>query len=355
MTQPKVAVIIINWNGIRLLDECLNSIEGQDYGMFKIIFVDNGSTDGSIEFVRSEYLDVEIIALDKNTGFAKANNIGIEKALEDNEVRYVALLNNDAIADKRWLSEMVRTASFEGKAGSIAPVIKKYHIRDEFDSVGMQIRIEGGGNNEHANEKDIGQCAQVKEVFGCTGCACLYSREMLNDIAYNHEYFDSDFFAYCEDVDLSWRARLLGWKCFISPNAIVYHKGSETFQVYSYVKAYYSHRNRLYVITKNFPQKLLVIGLYRFMLNYLRSMESITSNKGYSARTREKVGTLNLLILIVKGWMDFLYHLPETLRKRRFIQRRREVDVKIVERWFDIFGVNANLAKLEYRKYQDKR
>ncbi len=324
MQYPKIAVIIINWNGKHLLEECLDSVESQDYENYKVVFVDNGSADDSVKFVKESFPNIIIIELKANTGFAKANNVGIKKAFEDKEVKYIALLNNDAVVDRSWLSEMVRVVRLESQAGSIAPVIKKFYIRDEFDSVGIQMKIEGGGNNLHANEKDTGQCAEVKEVFGCTGCACLYLRDMLNDVVYENDYFDSDFFAYCEDVDLSWRARLRGWKCFTAPNAIVYHKGSETFQVYSYVKAYHSHRNRLFVMLKDYPFLYLLKGMAVFLISYLLYFKSIIKNKGYSARTKEKIGCLNMAKLVTMGWISFFSFLAIMLKKRSVIQKNKK-------------------------------
>jgi len=100
MKQPKIAVIIINWNGKHLLEECLSSVENQNYNNYRIIFIDNGSKDKSVKFVGEKFPDVKIISLDKNTGFAKANNIGMHKAFEDSEVEYVAILNNDAMVEK---------------------------------------------------------------------------------------------------------------------------------------------------------------------------------------------------------------------------------------------------------------
>ncbi|MEA1937284.1 MAG: glycosyltransferase family 2 protein, partial [Patescibacteria group bacterium] len=220
MNQPKVAVIIINWNGKYLLEECLNSVENQDYNNYKIVFVDNGSEDGSVEFVKEKFPKIEIISLDKNTGFAKGNNIGIHKAFEDSEVEYIALLNNDAMTERSWLSEMVRIIRQDDKIGSVAPKILKHWRRDEIDSIGIKIRFNGGGVNIGANEKDKKQYDNIEEVFGTTGCSCLYKRKMLEDIVMdNNNYFDNDFFAFCEDVDLAWRARLRGWKSFTSPES----------------------------------------------------------------------------------------------------------------------------------------
>ena len=351
MNQPKVAIIIINWNGKHLLEECLTSAENQDYDNYKIIFVDNGSKDKSIEFVEEKFPKVEIISLDKNTGFAKGNNVGIHKAFEDLKIEYIALLNNDAMTEKSWLSEMVKVIKQDNKIGSVAPKILKYWRRDEIDSIGIKIRLNGGGANIGANEKDKKQYDNVKEVFGTTGCSCLYKRKMLEDVVMSSDnYFDNDFFAFCEDVDLAWRARLRGWKSFTAPKSVVYHKGSESFQVYSFIKAFYSHRNRLFVIFKNFPLKFLIKGICKFFLNYFYSLESIFIKKGYSAKTKEKIGTINVIRVIVEGWSSFLIFLFKTFKKRNYIQKEKVVTNKEILEWFKKFGENKNMAKEEYIK-----
>ena len=351
MKQNKIAIIILNWNGKYLLEECLVSIEKQHYDNFNIILVDNGSNDGSIEFVKEKFPKVNLIELKENTGFAKGNNIGICKAFEDKDTKYIALLNNDAIADKDWLLEMAKIIEQDEKIGSIAPKIRKYYIKDEFDSMGMKIRYDGGGFNNHMNDKDIGQFDSELEVFGPTGCSCLYKREMLEDIVLNdNDYFDSDFFAYCEDLDVCWRARIKGWKCLVAPKSVIYHKGSESFQVYSFIKSYHSHRNRLFVIFKNYPQKLLFKALYRFFLNYIYSAQSISKGKGYSAKTKEKIGILNIFRMISKGWLSFLLFLPKTIKKRHTIQKGKLVNNEDIKEWFIRFGEDRNLSFEEYKK-----
>ena len=350
MNQPKIAIIIVNWNGKHLLDECLSSAENQDYDNYKIIFVDNGSKDGSVEFVKDKFPKVEIISLNKNTGFAKGNNIGIHKAFEDSEIEYVALLNNDAMTEKSWLSEMVKIIKQDEKIGSVAPKILKYFRRDEIDSIGIKIRFNGGGANIGANEKDKKQYNNIEEIFGSTGCSCLYKREMLEDTAIKDDFFDDDFFAYCEDVDLAWRAKLRGWKSFTAPKSVVYHKGSESFQVYSFIKAFYSHRNRLFVIFKNFPFRVLIKGTFYFFLNYLYSLESIFIKKGYSAKTKEKIGVINIIRVVVKGWGSFFIFLFKTFKKRNYIQKEKIATDKEISGWFKKFGENKNMAKEEYIK-----
>jgi GT2 family glycosyltransferase len=325
MKQSKVAVIIINWNGKHLLEECLSSVENQDYSNYKIILVDNGSSDGSVKFVEEKFPEIEIISLDKNTGFAKANNIGMHKAFGDSEVEYIAILNNDAIAESQWLSEMMRLINNDNKIGSVAPKIKKYYKRNIIDSIGNAIHFDGGGVSNHINETDHGQFDNIKEVFGPSGCAALYSKKMLKDVEVNNEFFDNDFFAYFEDIDLNWRARLRGWKCLFASNAIVYHKHSETTGLYSPFKAFYTHRNRYFVIIKNYPLFLLLKATFYLFSGYFYSIFSVAKNKGPSARLVENSGLFEAIKIIAKGWVDVMKYLSAILKKRFYIMKNKKI------------------------------
>ena len=349
MKQSKIAIIIVNWNGKRLLEECLSSVENQDYNNYKIIFVDNGSEDKSVEFVKEKFPKVEVISLDKNTGFAKGNNIGMHKAFEDSEVEYVAILNNDAMVEKKWLSEMVKIIKQDEKIGSVAPKIKKYYKRNIIDSIGNAIHLDGGGVSNHINKIDNGQFDNIKEIFGPSGCSCMYSRKMLEDVQMKDDFFDDDFFAYFEDIDLNWRARLRGWKSLFAPSAIVYHKHSETTGLYSPFKAFHTNRNRYFVVIKNYPLSLLPKAIFYLFSGYFYSVFSIAKNKGPSARLVEKSGLLKAVKIIISGWIDVVRYLPTMLKKRFYIQKNRKIsnkEIKEVVRKYKI-----DLKKVMYEEH----
>ncbi len=325
MNQPKIAIIIINWNGKHLLKECLSSAENQDYDNFKIILADNGSKDGSVEFVKEKFPKVEVVELKENTGFAKANNIGMHKAFEDPEIEYIALLNNDAMAEKSWLSEMVKVIKQDEKIGSVAPKILKYRRRDIVDSIGNMIHLDGTGISCCMNEVDNGQYNKIVEIFGVNGCSCLYSKKLLEDVQVDSDFFDSDFFLYLEEVDLNWRARLRGWKCFTAPSAVVYHKHSETTVLYSPLKAFYVNRNRNFVIIKNYPPFLLPKAFFYLFYRYFYSVKSIKKNKGSSARLVEKSGFSKTIKIVFRGWVDIVRYFPKMLKKRFYIQKNKMI------------------------------
>lgn len=339
MKQPKIAIIIVNWNGKHLLEECLSSAENQDYNNFRIILVDNGSSDKSVEFVKKKFPKVEIIELNKNTGFAKGNNVGIHKAFEDLEIKYIAVLNNDAMVEKKWLIEMIKVIKQDNRIGSVAPKILKYFRRDEIDSIGTEIHLDGGAASRLINKKDNQQYNKNIEIFGPTACSCLYKREMLEDII-DDDYFDNSFFLYVEEVDLNWRARLRGWKCLTAPNAIVYHKHSETSGMYSSIKMYYLHRNRLFLIIKNFPFRYLNKGFYNIFYRYLFSIKkkAFSEKAGVISRTIKKVGLYKVAFFVTKGWFIFFISLPILLKKRHYIQKSKVVNNKVISIWFEKFG-----------------
>ena len=344
MKQSKVVIIIVNWNGKHLLEECLNSIEKQDYDNFSVIFVDNGSKDGSVEFVKENFSNIDIVELKENTGFAKGNNIGMHKAFDDSEVEYIAILNTDAMVEKNWLTEMMKVIKQDEKIGSIVPKIKKYYKRNIIDSIGNAIHLDGGGVSNHINKVDNGQFDDIKEVFGPSGCAALYSKKMLKDIQ-----MEDDFFAYFEDIDLNWRARLRGWKSLFASNAVVYHKHSESVGLYSPFKAFYTHRNRYFVIIKNYPLFLLPKAFIYLFFGYFHSVFSIAKNKGPSARLVEKSGFYEAVKIIIKGWIDIARYSIKMFLKRSHIMKNRKISNKKVKEIVEKYKVS--LKKVMYSEH----
>ncbi len=241
---PDITVIIVNLNGERFLADCLESLSAQSFRNFEAMVVDNGSSDGSIELMKKEFKWVKIIPLKENTGFARGNNIGIEASSS----KYIATLNNDTIADSRWLEALHEAAEADSAVGMVASKILLGREGREIDSVGMLIYPDGMSRQRGRGQIDIGQFDRVEEVLFPSACAALYRREMLEEIG----YFDENFFSYCEDADLGLRARLAGWKAVSASKAVVRHLYSQTGGGYSKFKAYYVERNHLWVLLKDF-------------------------------------------------------------------------------------------------------
>jgi GT2 family glycosyltransferase len=216
-------VIVVNRNGMRFLGDCLASLERQSYPAFDVTLVDNGSTDGSVAFVRERFPRVRVLSLDENEGFAKANNRAIRKALEDGS-EYIALLNNDTKADERWLEHLVRVMESGKDIGICASKMLRMdapHILDSTGHVFKWGRIFERGHGE----ADARQYDDRPDIVGACAGACLYRREMLEDIG----LFDERYGSYYEDAELSWRAFNRGWRARFVPGSIVlHHRGGTT-------------------------------------------------------------------------------------------------------------------------------
>jgi len=249
---PTVSVVIINWNGKAHLARCLAALAAQTYRDFEVIVVDNGSTDGSVAFVREQYPAVRLICNDRNLGFARANNQGIAIA----RGRYIAILNNDTQAEPQWLAALVSAAERHPKMGAFAPLVLFNDRRDVIDSAGLTVSVLGHGIQNLLGER-VERVKCPCEVFGVSATAALFRRELLQDIG----LFDEDYFIYYEDVDLAWRARLRGWRALLVPEAVVYHAHSATVGRGSPFKKRLLTRNRLWTIAKDYHFPAIVFFL----------------------------------------------------------------------------------------------
>ncbi len=347
--SKKIAIIIVNWNGKKLLKNCLDSVFNQTYLNFDVYFVDNGSNDGSSDYVLENYLNAKIIQLEKNTGFARGNNIGIKKALEDDKVEYIVTINNDTKAEIDFLEKLVVSAESNKEIGSVAPKMKFFYEPELIDSVGVLIHKDGGGLSRGNRELDEGQFDQQEEIFGACGGAALYKKAMLKDIEYgDNEYFDNDFFAYYEDLDLAWRARLREWKTITCPEAVIHHIHSATAVSYSSFKAFHVNRNRFFVIIKSYPFWMMIKALFILTpIRYLHLFNSIRTKKGPSHKLKSNTSGLEPIKIVLRGWLSVIYFMPKMIIKRWQIQRARKVNNLQVKKWFEDYS-----AKMEDMIYK---
>jgi GT2 family glycosyltransferase len=250
--MAQVTVVIPTLNGRAMLAGCLQSLEAQTYHDWEAIVVDNGSTDGTVEWLREAHPAVRVIANGENRGFAAAINQGIKAGAG----RYVATLNNDAEAAPGWLAALVGAAESERtpgvRVGMCASKMLFADRPDVINSAGICVDRAGiawdrlGGVPDDAGPGRTGEWA---EVFGPCAGAALYSRAMLGEVG----LLDPDFFAYMEDVDLAWRARRAGWRCLYVPEARVLHRHSATGREGSSFKSYHLGRNKVWLVAKNYP------------------------------------------------------------------------------------------------------
>lgn len=289
---PETSIIILNWNGLEHLCECLTSISRQTYKDFECILVDNGSTDGSVAFVKSHFPWVILLQLEENKGFAEANNIG----LAESRGKFVVTLNNDTVTDEAWLEELCKTARNNAKVGMVASRICSYYDHDEIDSLGLKICIDGMSRGAFRG-RSFSQLREVPtEILLPSACAALYKREMLIKTG----FFDSRFFAYCEDTDLGLRCRRFGWQAVLAAKAIVYHKYSATTGSLSPLKLYLVERNHFWVAAKNFPLLLLLLMPVTTLNRYF--FQLIVLKKSHHSRAlKNKHDHFNLLKFYLKG------------------------------------------------------
>lgn len=331
--SPLVSVIVINYNGKEFLKDCLESIYGQTYHNFELILVDNGSTDGSVQFIKEKFPDTILIENKENLGFAVANNQGIEIS----KGKYIALLNNDTVVDRDWLKNLVTAAeSSSENTGMWAGKILSLENPHIIDSVGgLIISNDGIAKGRGRLERDIGQYDREEEVFIPSACAALYRKRMFDEVG----LFDEDFFAYCEDTDLGLRARLAGWKTISAPKAVVYHHYSGTTGKYTSIKAYLVERNHIWLAIKNFPlSKLLFLPLYTFW-RYLMQVYGIFRKKGAGGRFLEDFSGSRLLIILLKALWGATKGIPVILKKRRYIQKKKIVTDKEINNLFKRYGI----------------
>ena len=242
-------VVIPNWNGRHLLARCLGALAAQTYQAFAVVIADNGSTDGSVEYVSAHFPDVFVIANAENRGFAMATNQGI-RALES---RYVATLNNDTEVDPVWLASLIAAMESAPDVGMVASKMLFADRPQMINSAGIAIDRVGIAWDWRGGEPDDPDERAPVEIFGPCAGAALYRRAMLDEIG----LFDEDFFAYMEDVDLAWRARVAGWRCLYAPQARVLHHHSATAKEGSPFKSFHLGRNKVWLLLKNYPFRAL--------------------------------------------------------------------------------------------------
>jgi GT2 family glycosyltransferase len=244
-----IAVIVANWNGLEYLRTCIPAVLAQDYP-HQLVVVDNGSTDGSVDWLHSEFPQVRLICNEANDGFARANNQGIQATTGE----YVATLNNDAHPEGGWLAALADTMERDEQVGMVASQVRFAHRPDLIDSAGIEVDVLGVAWHRHFGQPAARESQEIGEVFGPCAAAALYRRAMLDAIG----LFDARYFAYYEDVELAWRARRAGWRCLYAPGAKALHQHSATGRQGSPFKVYHLNRNRVWTLIRHYPARRLI-------------------------------------------------------------------------------------------------
>jgi len=313
VTPVAVSVVVVNLNRRGLLEACIESLWKQTYPDFEVVVVDNGSTDGSVEYLRGvSDPRMRAVYLSGNRGFAGGCNAGIRQS----SGRFIATLNNDAEADPQWLEELVRAIETAPAAGMCASKILFHGERNRIDKAGHLIYLDGLNHGRGSGETDRGQFDRPEEVLFPDGAAAIYRREMLDVIG----LFDETFFAYGDDADLGLRGQLAGWNCMYVPTAIVYHRHSATAGEFSPLKAFLIERNRIWVAVKTFPLPILLVSpvftLVRFAFHAYGAIFLVGSSGQYAA----DCSRWRLASMMLKAYCSGLRQLPQMWASRRKIR-----------------------------------
>ena len=300
--MPDISVIIVTWNGRPHLDECLGALAVQEDVDAEVVLVDNASSDGTVEHVRERYPHVRLVRLESNRGFAGGNNAGVRSS----RGRYLAFLNNDTNPDRRWLRTLRAAMDEENRIAMATSRIVYMHDPSVIDSAGDGLTRAGGafkrlhgGPSSAANES--------REVFGACGAAFMMPRAVFDEVG----GFDEDFFASYEDVDLSYRVRLRGYRCWYVAEALVKHLGSATLGRVSSRSVFFAQRNSEWTYWKNTPTSIL-------LRTFPRHVVYVAAAAAYFTR-------LGLLGTFIRAKAGALAGLGTMLRKRAEIQRTRTV------------------------------
>jgi len=333
----KITVIIPHYNGLDILKDCLQSLYKCTFRDFHTILIDNGSTDGSQDFVKSEFPQIKLLQNEKNLGYAGACNQGIDMA----QSPYILLLNNDTVMPENFLLEMHNTIESDSKIAMVQPKILSIQNKDHFDysgAAGGELDIFGypfaRGRIFDDVEKDIGQYDHTEEnVFWTSGCALLIRKSVIENIG----SLDEDFFAHQEEIDLNWRAQLAGYRNLVTMNTFIYHYSGYTLRSDNEHKMFLNHRNNLIMMIKNYswPWLLLLFPL-RVKLELITVIADFLLWDGKRA------------IAVIRALSDILKKYKHILYKRKQIQKLRVVSDRVIMN--NMYRGSVVLAHFIYKK-----
>jgi GT2 family glycosyltransferase len=312
--MARVTVIICNWNGGDYVTRCLTALGRQTYRDFRVVVVDNASTDGSPEHIERNFPAVQLVRAGGNLGFARANNIGFERAAGS---EWVALLNPDAFAEPAWLEKLVAASLHRPDCASIGSRLLRADDEAILDGIGDVYHLSGLHWREGHGRRQTDRALVAKEIFSPCAAAALYRLSAVREAG----GFDEDYFCYSEDVDLGFRLRLLGYRSWYAPDSVAHHVGSVTTGKTSDFTMYHGCRNAVWTFVKNMPGVLFWACLPAHVVGLLAVSAKLTV-RGQGA-------------VAYRGLRDAIAGLPAALRKRRKVQSKRRAAVTQVWRFLD--------------------
>jgi len=333
----KVLIQIVTWNSRFFMENCLDSVFAQTYKDFSVLIIDNASTDKTIEFIRKKYSsfkDLFILKNVQNLGFAPAHNQGFNISQSD----FILIMNPDIVLGPDFLEKLMATMKTNRRIGSCSGKLLKMKFNNSeikvrgikteiIDSTGLLIRKSGQTIDRGEGEEDKRQYDKKNDVFGLSGACVLYRRQALEDVkvptSKGYEYFDDDFFAYKEDVDLAWRLNLRNWHNVYIPETIAYHfragaPKSKRFHQSPLIN-FYSFRNHLWMLIKNVHSSI-------FWQNIRHIFFYLALKKTYLFFTQPKI--------LFQSGFSFCKKFFKMIRKRRYIMKKAKVRSEKIKKWF---------------------
>ncbi len=320
--MKKVAYIIVSWNNKDILGDCIRSIKDQKYLGKNIILVDNASKDDTANYIRNEFPEALLLIQKSNLGFAKGNNIGIRKALEDPEVGYIVLLNSDARLAKNWTKTLVEATLTKPKVAMLQSITLDYYDPGIIDSTHLYISHFGQAiQGSWRQPISFGYDAAPQKIFGCNAAAMMITRNFIETQPFK-DFFDETMFMYLEDVDVAARATIMGWDNYLIPCTRAYHMGSiSAAKKDPSFSLYMTFRNNLGVLIKNLPTKILLLMLLRIPKADIAAIRHL-----------KRIGKKQAIPAIIKGRFASLRYIPIFLWKRHKLKTYRIINANYL--WY---------------------
>ncbi|MBC8256020.1 MAG: glycosyltransferase family 2 protein [Candidatus Marinimicrobia bacterium] len=313
-THPLVSVVIPHYGGTDILGDCQTSLNKCSYPNLEIIVVDNASPDDSVQFIKTNFPEANLVQSEFNRGFAGGCNFGVEHANGE----YLLILNNDTTHEADWIDHLVKMMESNPKISAVQPKIKNYDNRDYFDYAGAC----GGfmdkycfpfarGRIFNTVEKDESQYDEAIQIFWASGTAFLTRKDVFNKIG----GFDEIFFAHMEEIDYHWKSQMLGYDIWVEPASVIYHKGAVTLPVSSPKKTYLNYRNSMILLLTNYPiSTSMKLFFPRIILECISLIKEIVTFKWSHA------------LAIIKSWIWILGHIG-VLKERRDILKSDNIKI----------------------------
>ena len=309
--MKKIAVVILNWNGKNFLDDLLPTLVQHTPPEVDIVVGDNASSDNSVEFLKQNYPQIQIIQNDKNYGFAEGYNRVLNKVKAD----YFVLLNSDVEVTPNWIEPVIDMMEADDDIAICQPKLLSFYNRDTFEYAGGA----GGYIDKYGYpfcrgrlfttlEKDNGQYDDACEIFWATGAAMFVKAKVWKQLG----GLDGDFFAHMEEIDFCWRAKNGGYKVYYCPQSVVYHIGGGTLPPSSPFKTFLNFRNNFSLLFKNLQKRQLTyVFPIRILMDWVAALKFLSENKPKE------------FTAVMKAHWDFYRQIPALKHKRRNITQRK--------------------------------